>query len=141
LRETVVKIENCARGAALATGTELNIKRFNHLYEAMNSNSVLAEVLRENLERMGLKVEGEKRGKGSTDFGNVSGVMPACELSIRLGNGITPHTKEFLHASNSEEGYNVMILGAKVIAMSALDLLKSPELLERAKKEFRAVSR
>ena len=141
LGETVAKVENCARGAALATGAELNIKRFNNLYEAMNSNSVLAEVLKKNLERVGLRIEGIKRGKGSTDFGNVSGVMPACELSIRLGNGITPHTKEFLNASNSEEGYNVMILGAKVMAMSAIDLLQSPDLLERAKEEFRAVSR
>jgi metal-dependent amidase/aminoacylase/carboxypeptidase family protein len=141
LGETVAKVENCARGAALATGAELNIKRFNHLYKAMNSNSVLAEVLRKNLERVGLRIEGIKRGKGSTDFGNVSGVVPACELAIRLGNGIVPHTKEFLNASNSEEGYNVMILGAKVMAMSAIDLLQSPDLLERAKEEFRAVSR
>lgn len=141
LRETVVKVENCARGAALATGTELNIHRFNHLYEAMNSNSVLVEVLKENLERMGLKVEGEKKGKGSTDFGNVSGVVPACELAIRLGNGIVPHTKEFLNASNGEEGYSVMMVGAKVMAMSALDLLQSPDLLERTKEEFRKVSR
>jgi amidohydrolase len=141
LRETVVKVENCARGAALATGTELNIKRFNHLYEAMNSNSVLAEVLKKNVERVGLRIEGIKKGKGSTDFGNVSGVVPACELAIRLGNGIVPHTKEFLNASNSEEGYNVMTLGAKVMAMSAIDLLQSPDLLERAKEELRAVSR
>ena len=141
LRETVVKVENCARGAALATGTELNIKRFNHLYETMNSNSVLAEVLKKNVERVGLRIEGIKKGKGSTDFGNVSGIVPACELAIRLGSGIVPHTKEFLNASNSEEGYNVMILGAKVMAMSAIDLLQSPDLLERAKEEFRAVSR
>lgn len=141
LRETVAKVENCAKGAALATGAELNIKRFNHLYEAMNSNSVLAEVLKKNLEKVGLKIEGIKKGKGSTDFGNVSGVVPACELAIRLGHGIVPHTNEFLNASNSEEGYNVMILGAKVMAMSALDLLKSPELLERAKEEFRTVLR
>jgi len=141
LRETVVKVENCARGAALATGTELNIKRFNHLYETMNSNSVLAEVLKKNVERVGLRIEGIKKGKGSTDFGNVSGIVPACELAIRLGSGIVPHTKEFLNASNSEEGYNVMILGANVMAMSVIDLLQSPDLLERAKEEFRAVSR
>ena len=141
LRETVAKVENCAKGAALATGTELNIKRFNHLYQAMNSNSVLAEVLKKSLERVGLRIEGIKKGKGSTDFGNVSGVVPACELAIRLGNRIAPHTKEFLNASNSEEGYRVMILGAKVMAMSVIDLLQSPDLLDRAKEEFRNVLR
>jgi hypothetical protein len=34
-----------------------------------------------------------------------------------------------------------MMVGAKVMAMSALDLLQSPDLLERTKEEFRKVSR
>ena len=137
LKETIVKIENCAKGAALATGAELKIKKFNNIYEAMNSNPILAEIIEKNLERMGLMVEGKKKGKGSTDFGNVTRVVPACELALHLGNGIVPHTREFLQASNSEAGYKVMILGAKVMAMSAIDLFQSPILLDKAKENFR----
>ena len=96
-------------------------------------------VLEDNLKLLGLKVEGKKKGKGSTDFGNVTRAVPACELAIRLGDGIVPHTKEFLSISNSEEGYRVMMLGAKVMSMSAVDLLKTPRLLEKAKKEFKSV--
>ncbi len=136
LKKTIEKVKDCAKGAALATGAELNIKEFNHLYEAVNSNSILAETLEKNLERVGLKVEGVKKGKGSTDFGNVSRVVPGCELAIRLGNGIVPHTREFLDASNSEEGYRVMMLGAEVMAMTAIDLILDPALLKKAKQEF-----
>ena len=138
LRETVEKVKNCARGAAMATGATLKIKVFNNLYEAMKTNSVLAETINNNLERVGLRVEGRKKGKGATDFGNVSNVVPACELAIRLGEGIYPHTREFLEASNSEEGYKVMMLGAEIMASSAMDLLVSPVLLDKARKEFQA---
>ena len=104
LKDTVTRVENCAKGAALATGAELNIREFNNLYEAMNSNSVLAGIIEKNLTKLGMEVEGKKKGKGSTDFGNVTRVVSACELAIRLGNGIVPHKREFLQASNSEEG-------------------------------------
>lgn len=136
LKEVILRVENCARGAALATGAELEIKRFNNFYDTMNSNSVLAGVIEKNLEEAGLKVEGRKKGKGSTDFGNVTWVVPACELAIRLGNGIIPHTHDFLNASGSDEGYEVMCLAAKILAMSTVDLLDDPDLLKRAKREF-----
>lgn len=138
LEETARRVRNCARGASVATGTKLKARRFSNLYDSMKSNSVLAGVLEENLKLLGLKVEGKKKGKGSTDFGNVTRAVPACELAIRLGDGIVPHTKEFLSISNSEEGYRVMMLGAKVMSMSVVDLLKAPLLLERAKKEFKS---
>ena len=80
-------------------------------------------------------MEGGKKGR-STDF--ECPVVPACELAIRLGEGIYPHTREFLEASNSEEGYKVMMLGAEIMASSAMDLLVSPVLLDKARKEFQA---
>ncbi len=138
LKETVEKVKSCARGAALATGAALKINIFNNLYEAMRTNSILAETIEKNLERVGMRIEGKKKGKGSTDFGNVSRVVPACELALRLGKGIFPHTREFLEASDSEEGYKVMMMGAEIMALSAADLLVSPGLLEKAKKEFHA---
>lgn len=136
LKDTISKVENCAKGAAMATGAKLQIKRPNYFYEPMKSNSVLAGVIEKNLEGMGLKVDGKKKGKGSTDFGNVTRVVPACELAIRLGNGMLPHSREFLEVSGSEEGYRVMCIAAKVLAMSTIDLLEDPVLIKRAKEEF-----
>lgn len=138
LEETIRKVEACAKGAAMATGTKLRTRRFCNLYESTKSNSVIAGVLEANLNKLGLSVEGVKKGKGSTDFGNVSRAVPSCELGLRLGRGIVPHTKEFLAASNSGEGRKVMMLGAKIMAMSALDLFSSRGLLKKAKDEFRS---
>jgi amidohydrolase len=136
LKELRGRVENCARGAAIATGTEIRIHVVNNLYESVRTNLVLAEILQKNLTGIGLRIDGKKRGQGSTDFGNVSRAIPSCDLSLRLGNGIVPHTREFLDAADSEEGYEVMIQGAKVLAMSALDLLLHPELLTKAREEF-----
>lgn len=138
LREVAAKVENCARGAALATGTTLSVNRFCRLYESMKSNAVLAGVLEKNLNALGLCVEGKKKGKGSTDFGNVTRAVPGCELAIRLGDGIVPHTQEFLAAAGSEEGRAVMVAGAKVMALSVIDLLLTPQLLDEARREFEA---
>ncbi|RJQ51135.1 MAG: M20 family peptidase [Nitrospiraceae bacterium] len=136
LLELAGKVRACAEGAATATGTGLKVNTFCNLYDSMKSNPVLAGILEKNLNAIGLRVEGRKKGKGSTDFGNVTRTVPACELGLRLGNGIVPHTREFLRASNSEEGFRVMMQGAKVMALSALELLSSPDLLLKAKKEF-----
>lgn len=136
LEEVVRKVEDCARGAATATGAKLAIKRFCNLYDSMLSNSVIAGVLEKNLEELGLGVEGKKKGKGSTDFGNVTRFLPGCELGLRLGEGIIPHTREFAKAAGSDEGYEAMLTGAKVLAASAVDLLLSPELLKGAREEF-----
>ena len=138
LKELVRKVENCAKGAALATGAELVVRTFNNIYEPMKSNPVLAEVLTRNLILEGLSVEGVKKGKGSTDFGNVSRVVPSCELDIRLGDGIVPHTGEFARAANSDEGNRVMMRGARILAASVIDLLTSPSLLADAKARFKA---
>lgn len=138
LKETLARVVNCAKGAALAVGAELAVKTANNLYESVRTNLTLAEILSRNLEKLGLRIEGKKKGKGSTDFGNVSRIVPSCDLSIRLGDGIVPHSREFLDAADSEMGYEVMMLGAKVLAMSTVDLLNCPELLKKAKAEFDA---
>ncbi len=141
LEEIIKKVKACARGASVATGTKLKIKTFCNLYDSMKTNAVLAGILETNLNEAGLHVEGRKKGKGSTDFGNVTRAVPGCELGIRLGKGIVPHSREFLEISNSDEGHRVMMLGARVMAMSAFDLLYCPDLLMRAKREFKAESR
>ncbi len=139
LKEVVEKVKNCAQGAALATGAHLTINHFCNFYDSMQTNSFLAEIIEKNLNSFGLKVDGRKKGKGSTDFGNVTRCVPACELAIRLGNGIVPHTNEFVNASNSEEGYRVMMLGAKIMALSTVDLLYNPALLEQVKEKFKCI--
>lgn len=78
-----------------------------------------------------------KRGRGSTDFGNVSQVVPATCTYIAIGpESLIAYSKEFAAASVSEIGDHVLIVGAKAMALTYVDLFSDPNLLQKAKEEF-----
>ncbi|MDW7673290.1 MAG: amidohydrolase, partial [Bacillota bacterium] len=78
-------------------------------------------------------------GGGSIDMGNVSQVVPAIHpyLSLGIPGGCVAHTKEFVQAVGSKKGHQLLILATKALANTVIDLLGSPELLQRVKYEFK----
>src|SRR5690242_18939035 len=109
-------------------------------YENTIPNKVLLDLVTSNLRALGQQVNNERRrsGKGSTDFGNVSRRVPGIEARI----AITPtldvpgHSVEFSEAAGSDKGRQAMLLAAKSLAMTAVDLLVEPKNLERARAVF-----
>ena len=77
--ELLTKLENCAKGAALATGARLEFKRIEPSYRARLMNNTLGSLFTDNLAIIGepLKPLPEGSGAGSSDIGNVSQVVPA----------------------------------------------------------------
>ena len=96
-------------------------------------------VYAKNLELFGYKAELPGRGSvGSTDIGNVSQVIPAIQPKINISDrDIKGHSIEFVEASCSKQGLDSIVLGAKVLALTALDLIEDPELLKKIKEEHR----
>ena len=74
---------------------------------------------------------------GSTDMGNVSQVMPALHPYIDISPDGPGHTAEFAVASRSPAGYEAMIVAAKVLAMTAVDLLAVPGKVAEVHEAFR----
>jgi aspartyl aminopeptidase len=60
---------------------------------------------------------------GSTDVGNVSHVTRTCQPTICIGNNLFVHTLEFANASGSEYAKKQALIGAKAMAMTAIDVL------------------
>ena len=80
------KVRNIAEGAALATGATVKIERFQNEVKDLVLNSVLDNVLNEELSGLGEVVHTEKReGKGSTDAGNISYEVPTAHPYIKIG--------------------------------------------------------
>jgi metal-dependent amidase/aminoacylase/carboxypeptidase family protein len=76
---------------------------------------------------------------GSLDMGNVSHRAPAVHLYVDMGAGAIPgHTREFAHATMGAGGRRATLVGAKVLALTALDLFTRPALRRAARAEFRA---
>jgi len=98
-------------------------------------------VLRANMEAIGRTVgQGDEEGENaSTDFGNVSQVIPTSYAYFGIcGEEVGWHSREVAEATRTERGHEAMIAAAKTLAMSTLDLLGDPDLVARAKREHKA---
>ena len=132
-------VEDCVRGAALATGAEAEIIRPVPAYESLKLNGPLVRLSEANLKALGREVaEGEASGSGSTDMGNVSQVVPSAHPYIELVPGLALHTEQTTEAAASAAGDKTVVDGALEIAMTAVELYSRPELLDAAKEDFKA---
>ncbi|MCD6136778.1 amidohydrolase, partial [Candidatus Bipolaricaulota bacterium] len=139
--ELLEKLKNCAEGAALATGATLEFKIVGHAYKAMKPNRVIGDAFVRNLETLGepLNSPPPDAGMGSTDMGDVSQVVPSIHAYIKIcDENVAGHSREFAQAAISQRGLDVMLIAAKAMAMTAIDILTDPDLVKRMWEEFRA---
>ncbi|MBX5444731.1 M20 family metallopeptidase [Sphaerobacter sp.] len=139
LEELLDKVKKIAEGAALMTGTEVKITEHEICYD-MRPSYVIGKRYRENMEAVGMEISPRDPGRGmySTDFGNISYLMPAVTGSFAISHEPIPgHSQQVVDASGSEFGLEQLIKVSKAMALTALDLFLEPELLAAAKEEHR----
>ena len=74
---------------------------------------------------------------GSTDVGDVSWLTPTSQIETACWPaGVPGHSWQIVACGKSGLAHKGMLLAAKVLAATAIDLLSDSELLERAKAEF-----
>ncbi len=140
LDEVYKKVENIVRGAALATGTKGRMQPYQNRVENMIPTPSFDAVYAKNLSLFGQTAEPVKDAipKGSSDVGNVSQVIPVIQPTISISDRpIGGHTVEMKNAARSKKGLDAILLGAKVLAYTALDLLENPKLLKSIQEEHR----
>lgn len=80
----------------------------------------------------------ESSGGGSTDVGDVSYAVPTVGMRAATWIPGTPaHSWQAVAGGGTEIGIKGMMIGAKAMALMAIDLFSDPALVEKAKKEFR----
>ena len=142
LSEVVVdKVRRIAEGAALITGASLEVSPFYPFYENVLPNGVLASAIRDNAGKVNLRIDelvSGRRGSGaSTDFGNVSQVIPAFEMRYAVSEEpVASHSTEMCTVAASEAAFAQAITVAKVLALTAGDLLTNRVLLEKTQADF-----
>jgi hypothetical protein len=78
---------------------------------------------------------------GSTDMGNVSYLLPSIHPMVKVApDGVAIHTEDFAHYAGSESGDEGVLVGAKAMAMTVVDLWTNSELRSEAHAEFSLVS-
>ncbi|MBI4560879.1 MAG: M20 family metallopeptidase [Candidatus Rokubacteria bacterium] len=130
----------CAEGAARATGATLKVTQGEMIYEPLKRNQTLLDLFKANLERLGVKEEAPIPDRlGSSDIGNVSQVIPAIQPLVKVApTGTAVHSRAFLEAAVSPVAREGLVIAAKTMAMTTVDLLAGPEAVRRAKAEFAA---
>jgi amidohydrolase len=139
LEELKQKVLNCFIGAATASGARLEYRWDKVKYAPLRNNLALAELFRHNIELLGRNmVMGVPGGTfGSTDFGNVSHLVPGIQPLVAITTKQARlHTREFMRAAGSEEAMKGLIDAAKALAMTVVDLLSEPANMQRVKEEF-----
>ncbi|MCI4395799.1 hypothetical protein PGIGA_G00196220 [Pangasianodon gigas] len=131
------KAEACFQAAALATGcrVELLFAR-NKFYEILR-NCTLEGLYEENGKSLGMKFITVEDSSGSTDFGNVTHAVPGIHPYFYIGSEALNHTAEYTAASGADEAQFYTLRTAKALAMTALDVIFSPGVLDKVKQEFK----
>ena len=132
------RVVACAEAAALATATRLTVTRHPDVYEPMRRNQGLLDVFAANLGASGL-AEGPAAPDrlASSDIGNVSQVTPTIHAWVQIAAlGTAIHTREFAGAAAAPSARLGLLAGAKLMALSAVDLLADPSRLRVIKEEF-----
>lgn len=139
LADVYQKVKNIVAGAALATGAKGRMQPYQNIVENTIVTPKFDAVYRKNLQKFGADfAEGENHSIGSSDVGNVSQVIPTIQPKIRISDVPIPgHSPQMVQACVSESGLESIRLGAKVLALTALDLILDPDLLKEIKADHK----
>ncbi|TME91524.1 MAG: amidohydrolase [Chloroflexi bacterium] len=154
LKVVVEKVRAVAEGAALETGARLEVipyypfptPRGTHRpYEEARPNAALARLAIANAPRAGLALDqpppSPRGGAGgaSSDFGNVSQVVPSLAVSFKVAEKPTPgHSPAMREAAITDLAHRNALAVAKTLALVAVDLLADPAKVAEARGDFTA---
>lgn len=131
LGRVVDRVVDCARAAALASGTTLSLETGTRV-EAVRFNLPLACVVRDCLAELG-EDAGDWDLLASTDFGNVSQVVPSLLFSLPTWPpGTAFHTHEAARYAGEPAAFAAMLKAARLMALAGAELLAAPAHLTAA---------
>ena len=143
LAELEKRVEACAAGAALATGTTYKWNYEEVDFMDTNSNMYLNKLACDTMEELGVKMTwmGSGTSMGSSDLGNVSYKCPSIQITNSLGvhpsgNKYVAHTTEFAELACTDWAIEHAFEFIKGFVLTACKLMTEPEHLKAIKEEF-----
>lgn len=143
LKELIEKVKNCAKGAAMASGAELEIINYEESYDNLVTNNTLQDIYCKRLKDTGVEeIQEARQSFGSLDMGNVSHVTPTIHPYFKITNDdISAHTTEFAQATKTNLAYDSMAQTIAALTLTAIDILQNKELLNDIKEEFNSTQK
>ncbi|MEM0134795.1 MAG: M20 family metallopeptidase [Thermoplasmatales archaeon] len=141
LEELIGRFMRIVEGCAIASETTFDVAE-GPLYSTTKINNSLSNSIREILSSKGVDVPPLEKSlsfipTGSTDFANVSQVVPALELSFQIAESGTPwHSRQSLEAAKSDWAKNSLNLVIDTLSEFALDYAEDENLRKKIKEDF-----
>jgi amidohydrolase len=133
-------VERCAKGAAIASGVDVEISE-REGYRDLRNNMTLVRRFGEHLAAHGRTApeQDDSLGAGSTDMGDVSHVLPAIHpyLAVCDRGASMCHEHSFAAAAGSPRGVEAALVAAKALARTAVELLADRALRDAVAAEHR----
>ena len=134
------RVLNCLEAGALASSCAMSHDWIEPYYADMVDNETICTLYSANASKVGrvpIEPDQDLKVVGSTDMGNVSYIVPSIHPMIAVAPHGTPiHTPEFATHSKSENGDKAVVDGAKIMAMTVVDLWANKKSMESAQTEF-----
>lgn len=143
LEKVLDDMENIAKAAELMVGAKVKFKP-GYISSERYCNLPMDERLKAHVEDFGIEMQYPPKNlaAGSSDFGNVSMKLPGIHAYLSIaaqGEKIKNHTKEFTSAAISKRADDIILIGAKSLAMTAYDILTDTDLQKDIAVEFAKV--
>lgn len=139
LDELTEGVFRCARGAAIATATEVSWERFEGHFEPVLPNPAAEKLAEEVMARYGVECTRGRGPQGSSDVGNVSYRCPAIQPELAITERkLALHTREFAAATTTDEGHAALVKGTKILAAICLRVFADEKLRQAMRGGFEA---
>ena len=142
--ELVNSVYNTLPNDTLAALADKNLRRIGGITYTADETR-FAETIRKTLEgtlppvdqARTIEKATEGHGGGSTDVADVSWIVPTTEFTAATTvPGVPLHSWQSTACSGTSIGRKGMVLAAKTLTLTAIDLYENPELLVAARKDF-----
>lgn len=138
LNELMERVYDCARGAALATGTQVSWRNNETSFSELLPNPEIERRMMEVLDELNIAYDTDEYRGGSTDAGNVSWRCPTMHLGLAYTDReIAHHTTEFAElAGDAARIRDGISNGARANARMGLLVLQDREVRERMRADY-----
>jgi amidohydrolase len=135
----IERFRTMADAAAAATGCTADVAMdLVNRCRTMVNNPTLLATWRRHLADAGIADDPIDPNAGSTDMANVSHEVPTIHPYLQIAPRGTPgHSRTFAAHAGGEDGDRVLRAAIRILAATALDLVRDPALVERAWSELR----
>ena len=140
LQPLKARITKCLEAGAMAADCTISFDWQKNTYADLVDNLPLLTSYVQNSAKMGRALTTDflpGTGGGSTDMGNLSYLVPSIHPMLQVApRGVSLHSAQFAEFTTSKDADKAVLDGAKIMAMTAIDVWLSETLNAEAQKAF-----